>query len=118
MRKFLSIFLSVLFFLGWGLFYILDIYSLGILVKEGCFPNGGKPADMNIWLWCASQIIFILITGLFVRKWARMAHNSSILTKLKILVFSFVFFVLWILLYFGVMLLSVQLGIAHTECFF
>ena len=117
MKKALNLFFCILFFLGWGLFYLLDIYSLSSLISEGCFFKVGKPADMNIWLWFISQVLFIFISLLFVKKWIQKMYNSSILFKLKILFFSFVFCAAWILLYFGIMLLSVQLGIAHVECF-
>ena len=117
MKKALNLFFCILFFLGWGLFYLLDIYSLSSLISEGCFFKVGKPADMNIWLWFISQVLFIFISLLFVKKWIQKMYNSSILFKLKILFFSFVFFTVWILLYFGIVLLSIQFRISHIECF-
>ena len=118
MKKVLNIFLSVLFFLGWGLFYVLEFFCLLRVLKNACFFTDGKGGiPMNIWLWFISQVLFILISLLFVKKWIRKMCNSSILFKLKILFFSFVFLTVWILLYFGIVLLSIQFRISHIECF-
>ena len=118
MKKILNLLLSILFFLGWGIFYMLEFFCLLRVLKNGCFFTDGKGGiPMNIWLWFISQIVFVLITCLLVKKWLPQILDTTLLPKLKILLFSFLFFILWILLYFGVIFLSIQFGIAHVECF-
>ena len=116
MKQILSVFLSVLFFLGWGLFYWSELNALGTSIITGCLPPSKLKID--IYIWTIAQVSFILLMGLFVKNSWKDMLCSNIKIKLKVLLFSFICLLLWLLLYFVIIVVCEVWGFYSTCCFF
>ena len=116
MKQILSVFLSVLFFLGWGLFYYVELNALGHSIITGCLPP--DKLNIDIYIWTVAQISFVLLTGLFVKNsWKNVLHGD-IKGKLKILLCSFICLLLWLLLCFTIIVICEVWGLYSTSCFY
>ena len=116
MKQILSVFLSVLFFLGWGLFYWSELNALGTSIITGCLPP--SKLNIDIYIWTIAQVSFVLLTGLFVKNsWKKLLHGD-IKGKLKILLCSFICLLLWLLLCFTIIVICEVLGLYSTSCFY
>ncbi len=116
MKKIFSILLSVLFFLGWGIFYYVELKALGTSIITGCLPP--DKLNIDIYIWTVAQVSFALLTGLFVKSSWKNVLYGDIKRKLKILLYSFIYFLLWLLLCFSIIVVCEVWGFYSTDCFF
>lgn len=116
MKKVLSLLLSVLFFLGWGIFYCVELNALSRSIITGCLPP--DKLNIDIYIWTVAQVSFALLTGLFVKSSWKNVLYGDIKRKLKILLYSFICFLLWLLLCFSIIVVCEVWGFYSTDCFF
>jgi hypothetical protein len=112
--------LNIIFIIGWGFFYSLQLYYLIPTLKHHCVFWGKslKPADVNyiVFLLC---IFLSILMGIVILYNERKYFHFSVLKKIKITLLNVLFLLIWgYVFYIGTREISIYLGISQQECLF
>ena len=112
--------LNIIFIIGWGFFYSLQLYYLIPTFMTHCVFWGEslKPADVNYIAFLLCIFLSILI-GIVILYNERKYFHFSVLKKIKITFLNVLFLLIWgYIFYIEVREISIYLGISQQECLF
>ncbi|MDY6407637.1 MAG: hypothetical protein SPL08_02910 [Pseudomonadota bacterium] len=112
--------LNIIFIIGWGFFYSLQLYYLIPTLKHHCVFWGEslKPADVNYVVFLVCIFLSILI-GAIVFYVERKYFHLSISKKTQIILLNTLLMFLWgFTFYIGIKEISIYLGNSKLECLF
>ena len=110
--------LNIIFIIGWGFFYLSQLYYLIPTLKNHCVFSGNipKPTDVNYVVFIICIFLSILIGTIILYK-ERRYFLLSISKKTKIILLNTLLILLWgSIFYIGIKEISIYLGISELEC--